>query len=180
MGESSGRRAIVIGIVVPLGVVGLAYALWWISDQLLYIGPLDRATFGGWVVAPLWFAAPVVAGFTWRRLPVRDGVYAGLASAIAIGVPAAVLLWRSVQTPDCAYGQIHPPGESVVPSLIVGAAIGGSIAISGLLAAWLTRAGHPWRAIVAGVGLEIILTFATILFSYLSFFAFQGCNRPSG
>ena len=38
-----------IAMLTPLVGVALAYGLWWISDRLLYIGPLDRATFG-WLV----------------------------------------------------------------------------------------------------------------------------------
>ncbi|MBA2373099.1 MAG: hypothetical protein H0V74_02700, partial [Chloroflexi bacterium] len=40
------------GTAVPLALVALAYALWWLSDRLGYIGPLDRAAFGWAVVIP--------------------------------------------------------------------------------------------------------------------------------
>jgi len=36
----------VAGVVAPLAVAAAAYVLWWVSDQLLYIGPFDRAAFG--------------------------------------------------------------------------------------------------------------------------------------
>ena len=39
-------RRIVVGAVLPLVVAGIAYLLWWISDRILYVGPLDRAAFG--------------------------------------------------------------------------------------------------------------------------------------
>ncbi len=51
-----------LGIAAPFGVVALAYALWWISDRLLYIGPFDRVSFGRAVVVPVWVMTAVVAG----------------------------------------------------------------------------------------------------------------------
>ncbi len=63
----------VAAVLVPLALVGLAYVLWWISDRLLYVGPLDRAAFGWVVVVPVWIAAPVAAGFVWRTLDRRTG-----------------------------------------------------------------------------------------------------------
>ena len=57
---------IVVGAVLPLAVAGIAYLLWWISDRLLYVGPLDRAALGWVVVIPTWIAAPAVAGLLRR------------------------------------------------------------------------------------------------------------------
>ena len=178
MGESSGRRGIVVGIVVPLAVVGLGYMLWWISDQLVTVGDLDRAQFGWSIVMPLWFAAPVVTGFTWRGLRLGDRAVAAITTAIVIGIAAAVLLWRSVTSMDCAFGPSHPPVEWVVPSIVLGVAIGGGMVVVGLIVAILARAGHPWRAIAAGVALQVTFTFATIFFFYVGFLAGPGCNRP--
>jgi hypothetical protein len=69
-GASAGRNParFLVAAAAPLAIVALAYALWWISDRLLDIGPLDRAAFGWAVVIPIWLAAPIVAGFIWSRL----------------------------------------------------------------------------------------------------------------
>ena len=50
----AGRVA--LGVAVPLVLLALVYALWWVSNELLYVGPLDRAAFGWSVVIPLWIA----------------------------------------------------------------------------------------------------------------------------
>ena len=48
---------LVLAALLPLAVLGVVYAIWWISDRLVIIGPIDRATFGWLVVVPLlrWF-----------------------------------------------------------------------------------------------------------------------------
>jgi hypothetical protein len=73
-------RALAIGIAGPLGTIGLAYVLWWVSDRLLYVGPLVRATFGWLVVMPVWWLSPAVAAFLWRRLPPRPTKVAAIPS----------------------------------------------------------------------------------------------------
>lgn len=70
-----------LGVAASLATVALGYALWSVSDRLLYIGPLDRAAFGWAVVVPVWALAPVAAALAWRRLtpaaprwlPLRSG-----------------------------------------------------------------------------------------------------------
>ena len=76
----------------PLLVVGLAGTLWFISDRLLYIGPLDRATFGWLVVVPIWAAAPAAAGYAWRRLAVGAQARAAIIGGLLVGGVAAGLL----------------------------------------------------------------------------------------
>jgi hypothetical protein len=60
-GEPTAGRRVWLAIVAPLVVVDVAYLLWAVSDRLLYVGPLDRATFGWLVVVPVWLAAPIAA-----------------------------------------------------------------------------------------------------------------------
>lgn len=149
-----------VGIFLPLVVVALAYALWWVSDHLLYIGPLDRAAFGWAVVIPMWLAAPVVSGFAWGRLTPRSGLRAAALVGIAISGAATALFWWSVAFPDCA--PTRTPAEWVLPSLLIGGAIGGGVAASGLVAAKSARDGRRWLTVLGGAGTEILLVVVTI------------------
>lgn len=88
-----------LGVAAPLATVAVAYGLWWISDRLLYVGPLDRAAFGWAVVVPVWAMSPVVAGFVWRRLTPRSTTLAAVTVGLVVSSVAAVLFWLAV-----AYG----------------------------------------------------------------------------
>jgi hypothetical protein len=169
------RFALAVG--APLALVALSYGLWWISDRLLYIGPLDRATFGWLVVIPLFVATPVVGGFMWSRLRRRAAAEAAGVVAAAITAVAALLFWQAVAYPDCEFGAIRTPLDWVLPSVILGGVIGGGLATSGLVAARLARQGHRWRAAVAGVGIEVVGVAAAILVGGVLLLG-PGCQRP--
>jgi hypothetical protein len=171
------RQRFVLAVAAPLAVVALAYALWWISDRLLYVGPLDRATFGWLVVIPVFVAAPILAGLIWRRLPPRSSALAAAVVAATITAVAAVLFWQAVAYPDCEYSAIRAPLDWVLPSLILGAVIGGGLAASGLVASRFARQGRPWRAAFAGVALEVVAVFAAILVG-AGMLIGTGCQRP--
>lgn len=176
-GPISGR--FLAGVVVPLVLVMLAYVLWWVSDRLLYIGPLDRAAFGWAIVIPVWIAAPVAAGFAWRGLGPRGRGAAAVIVGTVIGVAATVLLWHSIAFPDCQYGASRTPAEFVAPSLIVGVVIGGGQAGTGLLVSSLVRQGRPWRAAALGAAVAFGLVFAAILVASAVLLGLP-CNRPTG
>ncbi len=166
-----------LGVTAPLAVVVLAYALWWISDRLLYIGPFDRAVFGWAVVVPAWLMAPVVAGLAWRRLTPRDTVLAPAVLAVVVSAVAAVLFWVAVAHPDCQVGAVRTPAEFVLPSLLVGLVIGAGMAGSGVLAMTIARGGHPWRAALGGAAMEFFLIWVAILVG-AAVLGGPGCQRP--
>ncbi len=168
---------VALGVAAPLALVALAYALWWVSDRLLYIGPLDRAAFGWAVVIPVWLAAPVAAGFAWRGLPSRANNVAALIVGTVIAGVAAVLFWQSVAYPDCASGATHTPADWVLPSLVLGLVIGGGLAVSALIASRFVRQGRPWRAVFLGAGTEIVMVVAAILVAGMMLLG-PGCQRP--
>lgn len=179
VGDRAGRLPVrfILGVAVPLAVVSLAYSLWWLSDRLLYIGPLDRAAFGWAVVIPVWITAPIAAAFSWRLLPQRATVLAAVVVGTAIGGVAATLFWRAVAYPNCEYGAARTPGDWIVPSLTLGVVVGGGVAVSGLLASKVVREGRPWRAFVVGAGAEVAMVAAAILVSGLMLMG-PGCQRP--
>jgi hypothetical protein len=168
---------VAMGIAVPLAVAALAYALWWVSDRLLYVGPLDRAAFGWFVVLPGWVAAPVVAGFVWRSLTTSMSLRVAVIVGAIISSGAAMLLWQSVATPNCQFGAIRTSADWVLPSLILGTVIGGGFAISGLITTRSLRMGQTWRAVLLGAGAELAMVGAAILvIAVISLDA--GCLRP--
>lgn len=168
----------VAGAAVPLSLVGLAYVLWWASDRLLSVGPLDRAAFGWVVVVPLWIAAPVATGFVWRRLDWGTTLVTAALVGTVIAGAAALFLWQAVAFPNCGTGAIRTPMEWVMPTVLVGSVVGGGVALSGTVAAELARRGRPMAAIVVGASVEALMVAAAILIAGLSLLG-PACQRPS-
>ncbi len=177
-GSRSGGRAVLhlaTAIVAPLVLLVIAYALWWISDRLPYIGPLDRAAFGWIVVMPIVFLSPVVAGFAWRTLDRRETAIAVAAFTIVIAALAAALFWRSVANPACQW-PVRSPGDWILPSAFTGILIAGGLALSGIVSMRLWCRGRPILAVVAGAGTQIAMTFLAIVVIGVAFLAGPGCS----
>jgi hypothetical protein len=177
MSAEAGRFRLGVGVAVPTAVLGLAYALWWISDRLVQIGPIDRAVFGWVVVVPVWAAAPLAAALAWRGLSDRQTVAAASILGGTISAVAALLFWMAVAHPDCQFGPSHPASAWMLPSLIVGVVIGAGPPLSGLMIVGLVRNGHPWQAALLGFAAELGLVFVAIFAAGL-FLLGPGCNRP--
>lgn len=163
---------------VPLVLAGLAYTLWWISDRLLYVGPLDRAAFGWLVVMPLWIGAPVVSGSLWATLGQRATVAVAAAVWLAISAAASLLLWQAVAFPNCGTGTIRTPPEMALPSLVVGVAVGGGVAGSGLVSAVLVRQGRRLTAVVLGATAGVVAIGVVIAVAVVTVLG-PACQRPS-
>ncbi len=136
-----------IAALTPLAGVALAYVLWWLSNRLLYIGPLDRATFGWLVVVPIWSLTPVAAAYAWRPLTPRQSAVAAGAIALLLTAVAAVLFWLAAAFPNCEFGAVRSSAEWIVPSLIVGLVIGAGLAAACLVAAAVARRARWWAAL---------------------------------
>lgn len=162
--------------LLPVAVLGGAYVLWWLSDRLVYVGPLDRATFGWAVVLPMWLAGPIVAGHAWRDLTGRGRALAAFAVGSVIALVGAILFWQSVATPACDYGTIRTAESWVVPSLLLGIVVGGGASGTGLISAQLLRQRRLRDAVVIGAGLG----FATMLAAIVIAVGVMGpvCQRP--
>lgn len=167
----------VAAVVVPLAPAGLAYALWWMSDRLLYVGPFDRAAFGWVVVIPVWIAIPIAAGFVWQGLDQSSTrVIAALVGTV-IGAAAALLLWQAVAFPNCETSAIRTPPEMVLPSLLVGTVVGGGVAWSGMVSARFARLGRPIAAVVLGAAPGTLMAAVSILVLGLTLVG-PACQRP--
>jgi hypothetical protein len=159
----------------PLLVVGLAAALWLISDRLLYVGPLDRATFGWLVVIPMWAAAPAATGLAGTHLADIPRTPAAFFDGLVVGAIVGVLLWWSAVTMACPPTQT--PMELALRSIVLGVMTGGAFAFACHIAGGHAAAGHPWRAVAFGA---IPQLFILAIVPTVSFFTFYGlCQRPS-
>ena len=164
-------------MAAPLAGVALAYALWWISDRLLYVGPLDRATFGWLVVVPVWSLTPVLAAFAWRRLNPGQTVAVAAAVGLVLSASAALLFWLAAAAPNCQFGAVRSPAEWVVPSLIIGLVIGGGFAAACLGTTAVARRARWWAVLAIGAGSAFALVFLAILVA-TPFLLSGGCQRP--
>jgi hypothetical protein len=155
----------------------VAYALWFLSDRLLYIGPLDRAAFGWAVVVPVWAIAPVAAAFAWRGLTPRSTSLAAAAVGLIVSGVASAVLWSALAHPSCEFGAIRSPIELMPPSVFVGLVIGVGLSTSCLLAVGIVRRGHPWWASVFGAGSGLALVFVALLAAAMVLLG-PACQRP--
>ncbi len=171
------RATLALAVAIPLGLVALASALWWISDRVVVIGPFDRASFGWVVVFPLWLSAPVVAGFVWRRLPPAASLAPALVLWAIVAGLATILLWLAVAFPDCPSGANRMPIEWVTPSLVVGVLVGAAVGVSGLIAERLVRGGHKWWAVALGAGNEAVMLLAALMIAATTVLAVPACQR---
>jgi hypothetical protein len=168
-----------VALLTPLAGVVLAYVLWWISDRLLYIGPLDRAKFGWLVVMPVWSITPVAAGYAWRTLDQRQSAVAAGVVALTLTAASAVLFWIAIAFPNCQFGAVRTPAEWIVPSVVVGIVIGGGFAASCLASTATLRRGHRLITLVVGGGSAFVLIFAALLVATLFIGIGTGtCQRP--
>ncbi|MGH2456230.1 MAG: hypothetical protein ACRDHD_08245 [Candidatus Limnocylindria bacterium] len=177
MTRRSGQSRRAITALAPLGLAALAFGLWWVSDRLVQVGPLDRAAFGWLVVVPVWAATPVVAALAWRRLTAAALGAAALVLAWTVGIAAAVLFWLGVADSSCDFGAVRAPIDWVLPSAVVGMVIGGGLALGGLAASILARRGHGWWAVATGAGSAVAVLFLAVLVA-TSFIVTGGCQRP--
>ena len=164
-----------VALAAPLLVVGLAALLAVISDRLLYIGPIDRATFGWLVVIPLWASAPIAAGFGWQRLTARARTIGASACALAVGIPVAALLWHDAAFPNCPPDR--EPAAWLVPAIAIGVLVGAGFGFMTVVAVEGVRGGHPWRAWILTAAVQVALVFAAAVLVFTLFFGI--CQRPS-
>jgi hypothetical protein len=164
-------------VLTPLVGVALAYGLWWISDRLLYNGPLDRAQFGWLVVVPVWSLTPVAAAHAWRTLNSRQSTVAAGVVGLLLTVASAVLFWAASAFPNCEFGAVRTPGEWVIPSVIVGLAVGAGFAAACLGATAVAKRARWWAVLLVGAGSAFALVFVAILVA-APFLMSGGCQRP--
>ena len=83
--DAARRRPAWPVVVAPLIVVA-AIARLWISNELITIGPFDRASFGWAIPVPMLLIAPAVAGLVGRRVDDRTVLVAVIVTAVVLGL----------------------------------------------------------------------------------------------
>ena len=160
----------------PLLFVGAAVAMIAIGDRLVSMGLVDLAKFQGFVVAPMWAAAPAAAGFAWRGFDGAWRTRAALANGLILGVLTTATIWLSTVSIDCQFDPERTPLALAVPSGVIGIVIGGGFAIACRVAAAGVAARQSWLAVAAGAFVQLA---SVGLAAILIFPMFYGlCQRP--
>ncbi len=167
-----------VQVLGPFAVTALAAGLWWLSDRLGGIGPLDRATFGWFIVIPVWFAAPVVAGFVWRGLGRREIAATAAVLATLEGAMVAAWFWNAAAFPACDTAPVRSPVEWILPSLLLGLVVGGGLAVSGVVCAGRMRTGHRRAGIIVAMSVQAGVT-ALAAIILIAMLLGGGCQRPA-
>lgn len=171
MGRGDPRQVLTIGpavratvplLVAPLLVV-MSIALLKISNELVEIGPLDRASFGWLIPVPMLLLAPAFAGLATRSSGVRTGtaVLVILAIGLALIVGSTIGGDRAIGCPPVS-GTVDTSAQSTFVGIVAGL----GFLVAGLAAIRLRD--RPPVAVVAslviaiGAGAFSLLLFASV------------------
>lgn len=143
-----------------LVLLAVAGAVWLVSDNLVRIGPLDRALIGWLIVVPLILLAPGVAAF---GKPAESVI-----SVVAVGSLVVVALSLSISQIGCSPASLP---TVVLHALPVGVAASMGFVAATLAArhaASLASAGRVWIGLFTGAlvafggGALVLLLFAAV------------------
>ncbi len=169
--QSTGVVEQMLAVLLPLAMLSLAYALWAISDRLLYIGTLDRAAFGWMVVMPVAWATPGVAGLVWSRLSRERRLLAAFVVGGSVAIVSGVLLANGIDQVGCA--PVTSWTDDLPRSLAVGVVVGAGPSLGAFVAASVALRTAGLRRVVAtfatGAVIGFVGLFAAIL-AYVLFF----------
>jgi hypothetical protein len=167
---------LLVAIAIPLALLALAYALWAISDRLLWIGPFDRAAFGWIVVAPLSWLAPGIAGLAWSPMPKERQLVAALIVGGTVAAVATALLANSIDYANCApvtsLAEVLPASIAIGVVIGLGPALGSFVAAS--VAGRLSGLGRVAAAVATGGLIGFVGLFAAVL-TFVFFFPLISC-----
>jgi hypothetical protein len=164
-------------IGLPFLAVLIVFGLWSLSDQLIFIGPLDRATFGWGVVIPLWLLLPVAAAAAWSGLDDRPRTGAAVLLGVAVFGSGMAWFWPGLDVPDCQFGALGSATDRLAPVALVAGLIGAGLAGGSIAASSRWEEGRRAAGLAVGVGIQIgavavALVLAIVLFSG------PVCQRP--
>jgi hypothetical protein len=173
-------KRIAIALIGPLALLGVAHGLSRLSNDLLWIGPLDRAALGWLIVVPVWALAPVAGGFALQFVGTRGSAGISLLLAVVVTLPAALLTWQEVAFPACPYGASRGPEELVAPAAAIGAMVGFGLGAACFVASEGLRNGSRQAAIVAGAAIHLAASGIAVYAASAGLFSILGpaCQRP--
>jgi hypothetical protein len=167
---------LLVAIAIPLALLALAYALWAISDRLVWIGPFDRAAFGWVFVAPLSWLAPGIAGLAWSQMPKGRRIAAALVVGAIVALVSGGLLATAIDFANCApvtsIAQVLPASLAIGVVIGLGPALGALVA--GAVAARLSGLTRVASAVATGGVIGFVGLFAAV-FTFVFFFPPISC-----
>jgi hypothetical protein len=149
-------RSTVLLFAAPMLLVA-AFVVWLISDELLWIGPFDRAQIGWGVVVPLFVLAPGAAALAGRRAGGRTA--AGHVIAIATTLAALTVIGLVATATRIGCAPVAGPLDVLPSALPVGIAAGLGFAVPAA-AAWSVRRRGSLVALAFGAIVATILVWA--------------------
>jgi hypothetical protein len=155
------HRPTIALLAAPL-LIAAALAVWLISNQLVTIGPFDRAQIGWAVAVPLFLLAPGTAALAGRQAGGRAAAWLVGGISTALGILTIVGLLAIPLSIGCA--PVTSPLQAVPNATFVGLASGLGFAVPAA-AAWAARSRGP--VIVLAVG--ALFAFGAILVTILAF-----------
>ncbi len=173
------RRSILLAAFVPIAVLAAAALIWFLGDAFAPRA-LDRGQFALAVVMPIWFAAPVIGGASWRRLPERVIARAALVVAVVVAVVSTAEIWRYVALPtNCEYGPLPGAERFIIPSILVGATLGALIAWAAVAAQRRLRPEASIMGVAISVGASVLANVLAIVAGVL-LLGSAHCNSAAG
>lgn len=176
-------------VAIPLAVLAVAFALWWLTDQLVRNGVIDRMPLGYIFILPL-IAGPTVAALAWRRLEPEDAVVAAGLMAAPLGVAAGAFFAFAVAAgaASCQFGTRLDTFHLVLAGVICGVIVGLGYPLAGLsvraslnAASAVAGAGGPIVAALSVLGGGVAALAIPLLVGITELSAVLGvgvCNRP--
>ncbi len=164
------------GVLVPAGLVVLAFLVVFYAGMLGSLGPLDRDT-AFRVAIGLWVVAPVAGGGLVRSLEGRQVVLAAIALGTLVGIAVAFLYLTAAGTASLSSACAQMPHDGalyVLGCLIVGAIAGIGMAAGVAVTAALAARDRWLSAIVLGGGANFGLGMA----AYALVYSVVTCLRP--
>jgi hypothetical protein len=163
-------------VAAPVLLVG-ALVAFMVSNQLITIGPFNRAQIGWFVVVPLYLTSPGALSLAWRSPETRRwGIVLTAVLSAAIGVALAA----SIATMSTQIGcrPIAGPADALPVALAVGIVGALGYAVPVLVASIPARQGRWRRALVTGAGSAFIGIATTLAVAVALWGSGAGCAAP--
>ena len=161
--------------IAPLLVVA-GIALIQISNELLYIGPLDRAAFGWSVPIPMILLAPATAGVVARWTGEGIARAALVATAIGLGVFLVATMTASIDRIGCDI--VTSKVQVLLQVAPIGLLTSGAFVVAGEFA--VRTNNRPVIALIGSPALAVIGGAATLLLFAAQFPGVTCVPRPTG
>ena len=158
-GARPGRSLLVAPVIVVLAI-----ALLWISNELVVIGPFDRASFGWAVPVPMLLLAPAIAGLVGGSVAGRGPMVAIIATGVALGLFVTGFLVLVTDRIGCDASV----GKAAILGLVAPVGLAAGIGYALAAGSSLRLRDRPITAVMTG-----IVVAAASWFVALSIFAFE-------